>query len=257
MQNRGTKELHRLVTWLSMITGRVPSRRSSKGDRSTKDRKMDQYRAFDVGNRLRIVAPGQEPLVDDRIDLVVVRGAFGSGEHETTFSCLEILAELDRLAGASVLDLGSGTGILAIAALKLGASAAVCLDIDAKAVLVADRNCRLNRLDNQILHVTGPLASLAAASFDLVLANLYADILLEVSADLVSRTQPGGRLLLSGVPWEQSFDVRQCYQQLGCRLLRTRMLEQYCTLLLSAPSIEQVNTLPGCAGDRVGDRVGE
>ena len=97
-----------------------------------------------IGTRLRIVAPGTPPAADGRVDVVLTRGAFGSGEHETTASCLEMLEGLEGIRGATVLDLGSGTGVLAIAALELGAGHAVCVDIDPASVATARRNCELN-----------------------------------------------------------------------------------------------------------------
>jgi ribosomal protein L11 methyltransferase len=185
-----------------------------------------------VGSRLRILPPGAPASTDGRLDLVIPRGAFGSGEHETTASCLEALEDLPQVRGARCLDLGSGTGILAIAALRLGAEHAVCADTDPAAVAVAERTCRLNGVEDRVRHVCGALADVHEAGFDLVLANLYADVLLAVADDLVRRARPGGLLLLSGIPWEDGYAVRQRYEALACRMLRSRSLEEYTTLLL-------------------------
>jgi ribosomal protein L11 methyltransferase len=189
------------------------------------------YPPFPIGRRFRIVPPDTPAGDDGRIDLIIARGAFGSGEHETTADCLNTLAELPQLRGAKVLDLGSGTGVLAIAALKLGAAAAVCVDINPDAVATARRNGVLNGLDDRIAHITGVLSDIDDA-FDLVLANIYGDLLLDLAADLVQRALPGALLLLSGMLWEYNFEVRQTYERLGCAVLQNRMLEEFSSVLL-------------------------
>ncbi|MDT8440302.1 MAG: 50S ribosomal protein L11 methyltransferase [Desulfuromonadales bacterium] len=196
-----------------------------------KDTQMN-YQPLTIGNRFRIQPPGCSAPDDGRIALIMRRGAFGSGEHETTASCLEILEQLDDLVGARVLDFGSGTGILSIAALRLGAAHTVCLDIDPRAVQTARDNTDLNGLLAQTTHTTTPLDQLTASDFDLILANIYADILLACAAELINRTRPGGQLLLSGIPWEENYSVRQTYERLGCTVLKNRLLAEYSTVLL-------------------------
>jgi ribosomal protein L11 methyltransferase len=159
------------------------------------------------------------------------RGAFGSGEHETTESCLELMETLAGIKGARVLDLGSGTGILAIAALKLGAAHTTCVDIEPEAVETATTNCKLNGFEDRVTHITGTLDAITEKGFDLVLANIYGDILLALAPQLSSKVKPGGALLLSGILWEYNFDVRQAYARKGCRLLKNRMLEEFSTVL--------------------------
>jgi ribosomal protein L11 methyltransferase len=169
---------------------------------------------------------------EGRIEIVLVRGAFGSGEHETTRSCLEVLEQLEELSGASVLDFGSGTGILAIAALKLGARRALCLDNDPSAVATARGNCHLNALDDSVEHRLGTLEAVGAAPFDVVLANIYTDVLRAEAPNLVARTRPGGVLLLSGIPLEDEFEIRRLYERQGCAVRWNRVLEDYGTVLL-------------------------
>jgi len=190
------------------------------------------YQPFTIGQRFRILPPGAEPVADRRLNLRMERGAFGSGEHETTASCLQILEQLPTVRGAQLLDLGSGTGILAIGALLLGAASAVCLDISPDAVRSCRENCRANGVDDRVTHVTGSLDTLAAADFDLVLANIYGDLLLDFADDLVARVRPQGLLLLSGILWEYNFEVRQRYERLGCRVVENRMLQEFSSVLL-------------------------
>ncbi len=190
------------------------------------------YLPFNIGSQFRITPPGQSPSADGRHDLLMKRGAFGSGEHETTESCLEMMETLDCIKGTRVLDLGSGTGILAIAALKLGAAYTVCVDIEAKAVETAQLNFRLNQLDARATHLTGTLEVVTDQSFDLILANIYGDILLDLADSLSARLKSGGTLLLSGILWEYNFDVRQAYERRGCEVVRNRMLDEFSTVLL-------------------------
>ncbi|MFA5515693.1 MAG: 50S ribosomal protein L11 methyltransferase [Desulfuromonadales bacterium] len=194
------------------------------------------YQPFEIGPKFRIRPPASAPSMDGRIDLIMARGAFGSGEHETTANCLEILAGMAEVKGATVLDLGSGTGILAIAALKLGAAAALCIDIDPQAVATARRNCDLNGVADRVRHHTGVLEEAAAGEFDLVLANIYGDLLLDFAPGLAARVRPGGLLLLSGILWGYNFDVRRVYANRGCALVRNYMLEEFSSVLLRKES---------------------
>ncbi len=189
------------------------------------------FRPLIVGKQLSVMPPGAE-VPAGRVPLWMERGAFGSGEHETTFNCLEIISQLKLKKTDKIIDLGSGTGILSIAALLLGAGKAWCVDIEEEAIASCQRNARLNQIDQQIEHCHGTLDRLEETAFDLGLANIYGDILLLVADDLARRIRPGGKLLLSGILWEYNFDVRQRYQKLGYEILENRMHSEFSTLLL-------------------------
>ena len=196
-----------------------------------------KFKSFSVGSTFNIM-PEDDLGTDnsrsdsDRINLIMAAGAFGSGEHETSASCLEELEQLESLGGSRVLDLGSGTGILAIAALKLGASSALCVDIESKAVETCAYNCSLNQVHDTARHLCGTMADVESEPFDLTLANIYGDILIDVAEGLVAHTRPGGILLLSGILYEYNFDVRQRYERLGCTVLKNRMLNEFSTIVL-------------------------
>lgn len=191
------------------------------------------YQPFAIGRRFIVHPPELKVPAVGRTPICMDRGAFGSGEHETTRSCIEILEELVAAESPQkILDLGSGTAILSIAALQLGTGHAWCVDIEPTAVASARRNLRLNQLDDRATHCCGTLDQLHAADFELILANIYGDILLDIAADLVSRATTGGFLLLSGILWEYRFDIKKTYQALGCRLIQGQLLDDYCTLLL-------------------------
>jgi len=189
------------------------------------------YQPFNIGTKFRILPFGCYSS-EDRINLFMQRGAFGSGEHETTNSCLEFMESMVELDAARVLDLGSGTGILAIAALKLGAKDAVCVDVESQAVETARLNCALNGLEGHSTHITGTLDEVDATGFDVILANIYGDILIDIADTISNKLRPGGVLLLSGILWEYNFDVRQAYQRRGCKVIKNRILDEFSTVLM-------------------------
>lgn len=159
-----------------------------------------------------IVAPPWSEL-DERPGDLVIRiepgMAFGTGTHETTRLCLHAIEE--HFTGSSMLDVGTGTGILAIAAAKLFPAARIeACDNDAEAVTIAIENARLNQVP-QIEFRVGTLDQ--AASADLVCANLTADVILPMLGDLVSATC--GRLVLSGILREQASQIEARLIELG------------------------------------------
>jgi ribosomal protein L11 methyltransferase len=189
-----------------------------------------------IGRRFRIAPEPSRGLDDGRIELVIGVGAFGSGGHETSSSCVEMLEDLEGVQGARVLDLGSGTGILAIAALRLGAASALCVDIDPRAANVCRANCRANRVENGAYVVAGSMDCIGDAEFDLVLANVYSDVLSTVARSLRSRVAPDARVILSGIPWQDLFDIERLYRCAGFAVLKTIMLDEYCTVVLAPAS---------------------
>jgi len=191
------------------------------------------FKPFTIGGRFLIVPPEHDGPVDKGlIRLRMASGAFGSGEHETTAACLQMLAGLPSTAGSHVLDLGSGTGILAIVAIKLGADRALCIDSDPDAAASCRENARLNGVADRITSLLGTLSDAPPGGYDLVLANIYGDILLNQAESLTSRARPGAPMILSGILHEQAFDVRKRFEHLGCTTITTRMLGEFCALLL-------------------------
>ena len=183
------------------------------------------------------VIPGGEPYpVPCGIPLVLgKKGAFGSGEHETTASCLELLPMVPGIPGCRVLDLGTGTGILAIAAARLGAATIVALDLEWPAAFSCSENVRLNKVEEQVFTICGELSVVDSQPFDLVMANIYADILLPLGDRLVDLTRLGGHLLLSGIPLQDKFDINRRYCSLGCMVVDSRIMEDYATYLMHKP----------------------
>ena len=156
---------------------------------------------FPVGGRFWII-PGRNlsgTAERDRIPMwLEPRMAFGTGTHESTQLCLEVLERLP-LTGRTVLDIGTGSGILAIAAAKLGAESVLACDIDPVALQVARTNCCRNRVDRRIRLFTGEVEALCGSRFDVVLANLEGNLIRRKLNDFGQRLNPRGHLILSGL----------------------------------------------------------
>ncbi len=143
--------------------------------------------------------------------------AFGTGLHPTTRLCLaalEPLADRGELAGARVLDVGCGSGILAIASLQLGASTALGVDTDPIAIESTAANARRNRLSRRVTVRVGSLPSHEPA-FDVVLANLIAGVLVALSDGLAAELRPGGTLIASGIFVDREADVVRAFEAAG------------------------------------------
>jgi ribosomal protein L11 methyltransferase len=159
---------------------------------------------------------------------------FGTGHHPTTALCIEALEEALNIAlPESILDVGTGSGVLALAALMLGVGRAVGLDIDADALKIAAEHARLNNMADRLeLLLGGPDA--VSGVWPLVVANVLAAPLIEMAQVLVRRVGSGGRLILSGIPWSLESEVRRIYQHLGMRHVRSEGRARWTAVVVQA-----------------------
>ena len=156
------------------------------------------YHPLEIGRRLAIV-PSWEDYSTDRTVIRLDPGlAFGTGAHETTALCLAALDELVA-GGERVLDIGTGSGILAIAALKLGAREAEGVDIDPMCVRTAGENAVLNGVAGRLKVLVGDLSDKAAGQYDLITANIVANAILSLAPHIPALLAPGGFFIASGV----------------------------------------------------------
>jgi len=168
-----------------------------------------QFEPLRVGERLWIVPTWHEPPQPQATNIVLDPGAaFGTGSHPTTRLCLAWLERrLER--GDSVLDYGCGSGILAIAAMKLGAAEATAVDIDPLALEAARYNARRNSVALRVVDAHRD----AAGAADITLANILANPLRMLAPIIASHTRPGGWIVLSGILAEQAGDVCAAYER--------------------------------------------
>ncbi len=179
-----------------------------------------KFTPIDVGESLTILPPWEERN-NGRTNLIIDPGmAFGTGHHETTKTCLTLI---ERLSGTGkkgrFLDIGTGSGVLAIAALKLGFDYALGIDIDPLAVDASLRNVASNDLKN--VEIRKGTLSDVEETFDMIAANLLSEILISMAPEMKSRLTPSGIVLTSGMLTGQDRDVIAAMEQQGFRLLDT------------------------------------
>ncbi|MEZ5535733.1 MAG: 50S ribosomal protein L11 methyltransferase [Thiolinea sp.] len=171
---------------------------------------MSNFHPMQFGERLWIYPSWSEPPDDASIKILLDPGlAFGTGTHPTTALCLSWLDGED-LQGKSVLDYGCGSGILAIAAAKLGASKVIATDIDPQALQATRDNAQRNDISEQQIHTCLP-EDLEQVTYDVVVANILAGPLVKLAPEILSHLKTGGRLALSGILQEQSDMVSNTY----------------------------------------------
>jgi len=205
------RALPELLTTLAEALGLEPVqlRAQALADRVWEREWLRDFHAARFGRRLW-VCPRHE-LVAQR-DAIVVRLdpglAFGTGTHPSTAMCLEWL-DGAQLAGRELIDYGSGSGVLAIAALKLGARRAYALDIDPQAICATRENALANGVEAR-LELCEHRAQLPART-EVLLANILSTTLLSLSAELAALVTPGGNVVLGGILDEQEREVAACY----------------------------------------------
>ncbi len=178
-----------------------------------RDAWKEHFRPFSIADGL-VIRPPWAPYdakPGERILELEPGRAFGTGLHETTRLVAQGLGEQRTLLqGATILDVGCGSGILALVALVLGAEKAIAIDVDPEAIAVTRENATRNGLSDKIDASTRSIAKIEG-TFPLVVANIEARVLIPMANDLMSRVASGGVLLLSGILVPQKNDVRAAY----------------------------------------------
>ncbi len=178
------------------------------------------FKVTEIGERL-VIRPTWEEYTSDgsRTVLSIDPGAaFGTGTHATTRICLELLEKYIK-DGDRMLDVGCGSGILSIAALLLGAKQAVGVDIDPLAVKVAGENAALNRVDDRAEYICGNLADRVEGKYNLICANIVADIVMALTPDTGRFLAEDGVFICSGIIDLRGAEVEDCLRQNGFEIL--------------------------------------
>jgi ribosomal protein L11 methyltransferase len=189
------------------------------------------FRAMTLGGCL-LIKPSwsrKRPASRQRVVILDPGLSFGTGQHPTTRFCLERLAALRPVADArSMLDVGTGSGILAIAARKLGFDPVDALDHDPVAVRVATANARRNRVAIRVWAGDATKRQpTRRAGYDVVCANLTSDLLVGLAGTLTAQVRPGGCLILAGILGSEFDQVRSVYVRVGWRLVRTKSVGEW------------------------------
>jgi ribosomal protein L11 methyltransferase len=204
------------------------------------------YRPIPVGRKLIIVPAWMDSPDEKRIPIRIDPGmAFGTGTHPTTRLCLEfeekILGKRGITSGMQVIDVGCGSGILSVAALKLGASRALGVDVDPEAIESARKNAQINAISERLELGTGSLSHILAGQFSiqratLVLANILAPVIIRLLDEgLAGLLTPGGDLLLSGILEEQAAGVEAAARKVGLKIRERLQFEDWVALRATQP----------------------
>lgn len=176
------------------------------------------YHRMDIGSRLAVCPSWEEYHTDRKVLRLDPGMAFGTGTHETTYLCLEVLDRVIK-GGERVLDVGTGSGILAIGAVLLGAGSVEGIDIDPTAVKVAGENAQLNNVSDKFTVKVGDLAQQAQGQYDIIVANIVANAVMLLSKDVPPLLKKGGLYITSGIIDTREEEVVTCLKNLGFEII--------------------------------------
>ena len=176
-----------------------------------------------------------EPLEDELVIEIDPGRAFGTGTHPTTSLCIKLMEENIK-AGDRVIDVGTGSGILMVAAEKLGAGEIIGTDIDATAVEVAMENLELNKVDTEKARAyAGDLVSIVKDDkFDVVVANILADVLLILLKDISRVAKKGGLVIFSGIIEDKLEEMKRAIEGVGLEILEVKADKEWRAILMRA-----------------------
>lgn len=190
---------------------------------------LNRNRPVQVGERLACCFPWAEAGAPEVVE-IDPGGAFGAGTHPSTRLLAAWLAE-HITGGERVLDVGCGSGVLALVAARLAAAEVVGIDIEPAAVSAAEANSWRNGLDGVASFSTAPVDAAELGAFDVVVANITADVLIALAGDIAARVAPGGQLAVSGISAGQISSVAAAYRRRGVELASPVRLDDWVSLV--------------------------
>jgi len=195
------------------------------------------YHPVKISERFTIVPTWENynPVNTDELIIELDPGmAFGTGTHPTTVMCLQALEKVIK-NGDTVVDVGTGSGVLAIGAALLGASKVHALDLDEVAVKSAIENVTLNKVDQVVEVYHGNLLDSVKEQSDVVVGNLLAEIIMSFTDDAFSIVKPGGKYITSGIIGFKKDDVKQALENSGFVIEEVLMMEDWVAIIASRP----------------------
>jgi ribosomal protein L11 methyltransferase len=174
------------------------------------------YKPMKVSDRI-VIKPSWETYNKKKGQVILTLDpgmAFGTGTHETTMLCMQAIDQYIR-PDHSLIDIGCGTGVLSIGALLLGAKAATAIDLDGNAVEIARKNAQINKVLDRMTLVHGNLLDEIEGSYDIVVANIIADVIIELSQYVTNYIKAGGLFISSGIIHERLDEVIEQIESVG------------------------------------------
>ena len=231
------EELRQGLYFLGQLRGVSDLRVSNLQEQDWANAWKEHFQVHRIGERVVIRPPWREyePQDDDVVIVLDPGMAFGTGLHPSTR--LSMLGTEDVVQpGDTVLDVGTGSGILAFAAAKLGATKVDTVDVEAVAVKATAENAELNDLSDKIAVELGSVGEgqpFWGEQYDVVLANIISRILIELSEAIVAHTKPGGKMVLAGIIETREQDVIDAFESAGARVINRRFAEDWVSLVLT------------------------
>ncbi len=190
------------------------------------------FKCTEIGERI-LIRPSWEEYDKntDRIVLSIDPGAaFGTGTHATTSLCLTLLEKIVK-KGDRVLDIGSGSGILSIGSVLLGAELADGVDIDAAAVKVAKENAEINGVSDKTNYMVGDLADKVSGKYNIVCANIVADVIIRLLSNVDNYMCENAMLITSGIIDSREQDVKEAFKKYGFRVVKRLQKDNWCAFV--------------------------
>jgi ribosomal protein L11 methyltransferase len=243
------QKLEESLYYLGRIQSLPPATYKEIADQNWMEAWKQHYKPILIGERLVIVPAWMVSPDPERIAIRIDPGmAFGTGTHPTTQLCLELMEKMfatphprppEPVEGSPVIDVGCGSGILSIAALKLGAKFALGVDIDAGSIVNARENANSNGIGDELILEVGSVAEILAGRFafrkaPLVLANILAPVIVRLfDVGLADLIEENGSIILSGILQEQAQSVVEAAQAKGLRINERKQMGDWVALAMS------------------------
>ncbi|HZK35153.1 MAG TPA: 50S ribosomal protein L11 methyltransferase [Bacillota bacterium] len=186
------------------------------------------YKPIRVSDRI-VIKPSWESYTQREGEQVLSLDpgmAFGTGSHETTMLCLQAIDKNIR-PGSKIIDLGCGTGVLSIASLLLGAKSVTAIDHDSKAVEVAKENASLNRVEDRMSIIHGDLLDKVEGRYDIVVANIIADVIINLTGYITDYMEPDGLFISSGIILDRLLETISAIENAGLEIIQRKEIGEW------------------------------